>query len=344
MIRLTEAISKEDINYDLVDMQKKVVYLTNRYYDVHLRDLVLQAKQDAAAKFNWLFNFPILKFFNLKEHIKKLRYDEEASITYEFKNDIQYRFVFTSINRNKFDKLEKYPHFTTKDGVIVYYPYLRVSINVRNNMINSISIYTIGYFDNIPPDGKFYNAEYRTTLKINVPVINKTVATTTTESNEYITEVFKKYINKLDLDKFEKLINAYITNYLDKHISDIISKFNEEITNNGLEFLINFPIQNFLNKDILTNTLEYDSDISSATNINFNNYYQVQAPSPLLIFNNGSKLYPPNFNINFIIESGQIKKVIFSTIITITNIPNNSTYFLKRGEKKFQVITDTIIK
>ena len=327
-----EMLLPDDVPYDLEYMLRQSRALTTLNYKKHLNDVIIQAKQDA-INYPWLLKFPLLKYYNLSKDIKKLRYCVNDSIQYDINGQKQYRFVFTSIDKSNKYSLESYEHFTTKDGVIVYLPYLSVVANIRNSKFNSLSIYTVGFFDDIPPDKKLYRAEYKTNIVVDLVAKTKDIINIDSETiikGKIIKEMFLKYIENMNIDLILKRIRSFVFEKIKLHLLKANEDFKNFVEDKKLNFMKGFDILKYFKVENIVLKLNFDQDKTTATKIFFSNYVGKNITKPVFLFNNGTIMFEPGFSVE--IKSSEQDKLVecikFTTSIRFENIPRDSDYYL----------------
>ena len=340
-------LSPQDIDFDLEQLNKMVIATTKTYYKLHLNDILQQSKRDAVYKnIPWLMKFPLMKYYNLESHIPELKYDEEASLAYEHKNGMQYRINYVSIDRSKYKTEDDYPNFQTKDGVIVYYPYLRVSVNVKDYSVNTFSIFTVGMFKNLPPPNiNNYYAEYKTTLKVKIPIRAdnpKVIGQIYKTESTIIQEVYRKYFPHLNLNNYLILAREFLSNNLSSFLNNAESDFQQKINKLQINSLNNIKISPLILNNFNFNDINYDDEISSKYDLSFSNIEKETKLEPILFLPNGVKIHKPNITIGLSLKKeiknkkdNKIDKITIATVIVFDEIPTYDVYYKKTGTRSY---------
>lgn len=348
---LKEMLVQNDVPFNMVKIYKQVRSATLLNYKRHFFH-VKAFLESLASKYAWFSDKleDLLKMYYLRKDIKKLLYSPNESIKYTHDNSLRMRLVFTSINKAEKYSLDDYEHFTTPDGVVVYYPYLAVCANITNGVFKSMSIYTIGFFSNIPPDGLFIRVEPRTTIKLDIQCEPKEVVKESIEelllkkkihphklSHSELNEMFMKYIKNTNVDLIIPKLRSFVLEHLPAHIEKVKKQFDSlTSTNKYFQDMNGFKIEDYFNSDDMVRNLNFSHDFSSDTRYVFSNHVSENRPKVVFVFFNGIKMCVPILNVYLDPKKGD--KIIIETII-IFEFPEGSEYYLQNGGQKKYLFT-----
>jgi len=330
-----ELIEPQEINFDLEHLRKQVIAVTQLNYQRHFRELILEWYQDT-LKYPELMILNDRNFFKelwLINQIPYLTYSPKDSIRYESKGKVQYRLVFCSIDRsnmNSYKDLEKITVNVNGKNIDIYKPFLMVSANISNNVLNSISIFTVLHIDNILQSGNTFKEEFSTRIedmKFKLKMNDGSV----------VMEVFQKYINKkVDIDYDIETVKNIVRNRINEFIKEMIIDFDKSVEGNRLLFMKGFPIADYINIDKIINSLVYDHEESSINKFVFTNYIGMKTAAPIFRFNNRTLMQSPLFRVDIRKDKDNTADTIILNIsINFINIPMDEEYYIKNGTDKY---------
>jgi len=337
-VLLKELLLPDDLPYDLTSILKQAKAAAYFNYSKHLQ-YVLSIMEQKKQLYPQLENIDMLKLFNLRKHIKQLRFCPNDSISYEVKGSKQYRLVFNSIDKSNKYQIEDYEHYVTKDGVIVYMPYLSCCANIKDDNFNSLSIYTIGRFEKLQPNDDVLKIELRTTIPIDVkaelkPILSDSYVLPYSQKPKIIKEMFQKYMINMNVDLILKKIRTVVLTKMKNFLVSAIAKFNKDVEEKSLDFLKGFNIGNFFDINIVQN-LNFDLDKSSTKKLYFSNIVGKNQLKAVFQFHNGAIMYEPTLGALIDSKDVNVDNLILETSIRFDNIPTDTKYYLNTASNQY---------
>lgn len=332
---LCEFIEPESIPFDMEHLTRQVLAVLYSNINRHLKDILLQWYEETLL-YNNLIILNRHEFFSylftVKNLIPTLVFSSEDSIRYEKKGSYQYRLSFVpsfKLDKDSYKEFDKKDFFIDDKVITVYQPILFAHANITDVKLNSVSILTLVYIDNIPGFTDTYTKEFVTRLDDMDFMIKL-------KDGRYITEVYKKYIErKVSLDMSLDVIRNIVFQKIIDSKKNIQDKFNESVKLNYLDFLYNFDL--FYHLDFLSAVKRINFDINESTQqVNvFHNHTDIKTVNPVFLFKNLAILYPPFIRLDVHKKSGDKYTYVMVLTIVIDNIPVSDKYVIINNSSRY---------